>query len=146
MRVDHAPSPTTIPLIPREILFGNPEKLSPQLSPDGLYLAYLAPDAKNILQVWLRVIGEGNDVVLTADPKRGIRSFFWTYEPDKLLYVQDTDGDENNHLYLVDVRTRASKDITPYPGVRAQVIAVEPKVPYQILAGLNKTDPRKHDV
>jgi len=35
--------------------------------------------------VWLRIIGKEGDLVLTADPKRGIRSYFWTYEPDKLI-------------------------------------------------------------
>jgi hypothetical protein len=29
------------PLIPRDILFGNPERTHPQISPDGHYLAYL---------------------------------------------------------------------------------------------------------
>src|SRR5437588_308599 len=42
------------PLIPRDILFGNPERASPELSPDGKFLAYLAPDDKNVLQVFLR--------------------------------------------------------------------------------------------
>jgi dipeptidyl aminopeptidase/acylaminoacyl peptidase len=135
-----------VPLIPRDVLFGNPEKVSPQISPDGRYLAYIAPDSKNILQVWLRVMGQTEDQVLTADPKRGIRSYFWTYEPDKLIYAQDADGDENYHLYLVDVASKKSQDITPFPNVRAQVIALEPKIPFQILAGINKTDPRKHDV
>src|SRR3984885_12200476 len=137
---------STLELIPREILFGNPEKVSPQISPDGRYLTYIAPDAKNVLQVWLRVIGNPQDQVLTADPKRGIRSYFWTYEPDKLIYAQDTDGDENHHLHLVDGTPGKVKDITPFPGARAQVLAVEPKVPFQILAGINKNDPRKHDV
>jgi dipeptidyl aminopeptidase/acylaminoacyl peptidase len=137
---------TAVPLIPREVLFGNPEKLSPQISPDGRYLAFLAPDSKNVLQVWLRVLGQTRDEILTADPKRGIRSYFWTYEPNKLIYAQDADGDENYHLYLVDVASKKTLDLTPFPKVRAQVIAVEPKAPFQILAGLNKTDPRKHDV
>jgi len=137
---------TTLPLIPREILFGNPEKISPQISPDGQYLAYIAPDSKNVLQVWVRVIGQTKDEVLTNDPKRGIRSYFWTYEPGKLIYAQDADGDENYHLYLVEVRTKKVQDLTPFPKVRAQVVALEPKVPFQILAGMNKLDPRKHDV
>jgi len=137
---------TAVPLIPREVLFGNPEKVSPQISPDGRYLAYIAPDSRNVLQVWLRVIGQTRDRVLTADPKRGIRSYFWTYEPDKLIYAQDADGDENYHLYLVNVRSGHTQDLTPFPHVRAQVIAVEAKQPFEILAGLNRTDPRKHDV
>ena len=138
--------PATVPLIPREVLFGNPEKLSPQLSPDGQYLAFIAPDSNNVLQIWLRIVGQDKDEVLTKDPKRGIRSYFWTYTLDKLIYAQDSDGDENFHLHLVNVRTKETKDVTPFPGARAQVVAVEPRVPGLILAGINKTDPRKHDV
>jgi hypothetical protein len=75
------------PLIPRELLFGNPERTSPSLSPDGKYLAYIAPDQKNILQVWLKTVGQEETQPLTRDPKRGIRVFFWTYNP------------ESTHLY-----------------------------------------------
>ena len=32
------------PLIPRDVLFGNPEKTNPQISPDAQRLAWLAPD------------------------------------------------------------------------------------------------------
>jgi hypothetical protein len=32
------------PLIARDVLFGNPEKIAPQLSPDGRWLAWIAPD------------------------------------------------------------------------------------------------------
>src|SRR5262249_9334340 len=34
------------PLIPRNVLFGNPERTAPQLSPDGKRLAWLAPEKK----------------------------------------------------------------------------------------------------
>ncbi|MGL6140620.1 MAG: S9 family peptidase, partial [Planktothrix sp.] len=61
------------PLIPRELLFGNPERTSPSLSPEGKYLAYIAPDEKNILQVWLKTVGQEETQALTRDPKRGIR-------------------------------------------------------------------------
>src|ERR1035438_4089605 len=118
MPTQNAPTTSTVPLIPRGVLFGNPEKISPQLSPDGRYLAYIAPDSKNVLQVWLRVIGRDRDQVLTSDPKRGIRSYFWTYEPDKLIYSQDADGDENFHLYLVNVISRETKALTPFAGAR----------------------------
>lgn len=137
-------SPTAV--IPRNLLFGNPERMSPQLSPDGALLAFLAPDANNVLQVWVRKVGEATDRVLTRDPKRGIRSFFWTYKASQLVYAQDLDGDENFHLYLVDVETKEVKDLTPFPGVRAQVVAAEPRLPEELLIGLNKEDPRKHDV
>jgi dipeptidyl aminopeptidase/acylaminoacyl peptidase len=135
-----------VSLIPRSVLFGNPERLSPQISPDGKYLAFIAPDSKNVLQVWVRSLDGTDDRVLTTDKKRGIRSFFWTYQPDRLIYLQDADGDENFHLFLVDVLSLDVKDITPFPGVRAQVVALEPTHPEELLVGLNKEDARKHDV
>src|SRR6266849_1551021 len=64
-------------LIPRDVLFGNPEKAGPQLSPDGKRLAWLAPDAKNVLQVWVETVGQSDDKAVTADKKRGIRDYLW---------------------------------------------------------------------
>ncbi|VXD12161.1 S9 family peptidase [Planktothrix paucivesiculata] len=134
------------PLIPRDLLFGNPERTSPSLSPEGKYLAYIAPDEKNILQVWLKTVGQEETQALTRDPKRGIRFFFWTYNPDQLIYVQDSDGDENWHLYLVNVQTHVVRDLTPFQGVRAQVVNLDHNFPEQILVGMNLRDPQVFDV
>jgi hypothetical protein len=62
------------PLIPREVLLGNPDKASPRISPDGKRLAYLAP-VDGVLNVWVRTLGEEDDRAVTADAKRGIRVF-----------------------------------------------------------------------
>jgi dipeptidyl aminopeptidase/acylaminoacyl peptidase len=134
------------PLIPRDILFGNPERTSPQLSPDGKYLAYIAPDDKNVLQIWLRTVGQEDDRQLTADKKRGIRIFFWTYNADQLLYMQDSEGDENFHLYLVNIQSNIVRDITPFQGIQAQPIELDPNFPSEALVGMNLNDPSKHDV
>lgn len=134
------------PLIDREILFGNPEKTSPRLSPDGKYLAYIAPDENNILQVQLRTVGQQDDRQLTADKKRGIRIFFWTYSGEELIYLQDTDGDENWHLFLVNIQSNLVRDLTPFQGIQAQPIALDRNFPNEILVGLNISDRSKHDV
>lgn len=134
------------PLIPREILFGNPERSRPELSPDGKFLAYIAPDENNVLQVWLRTMGEGGDRKLTNDKKRGIRAFFWTYEPDCLIYAQDSDGDENWHLYLVNIQTNIVRDLTPFQGVLARVVQIEHTFPDRILVGMNLNNPQVFDV
>jgi hypothetical protein len=63
-------------LIPRTVIFGNPERSSPQISPDGTMLAYLAPD-QGVLNVWVRTLGKSDDRVITNDRKRGIRNLFW---------------------------------------------------------------------
>jgi len=136
----------TTSLIPRTTLFGNPERTSPQLSPDSKYIAYIAPDNENVLQVWLRELENETAKKLTDDKKRGIKGFFWTYNQDQLIYLQDTDGDENFHLYLVDINSNIVKDLTPFPGVKAQVIDLNPEYPDEILVGLNKDNPQKFDV
>jgi dipeptidyl aminopeptidase/acylaminoacyl peptidase len=134
------------PLISREVLFGNPERTSPRLSPDGKYLAYIAPDQNNVLQVWLRSVGQEDDRVLTADKKRGIRIFFWTYNADQLLYMQDSDGDENFHLYSVNIQSNIVRDLTPFQGVKAQPVELDHNFPDEVLVAMNLNDRSKMDV
>src|SRR4028118_98845 len=134
------------PLIEREILFGNPEKTSPRLSPDGKYLAYIAPGENNVLQVWLRTVGQEDDRQLTADKKRGIRIYFWTYDGEQLIYLQDSDGDENFHLYSVNIQSNIVRDLTPFQGVKAQPVDLDQNFPDEVLVGLNLKDLSKFDV
>ncbi|MBY0524473.1 MAG: S9 family peptidase, partial [Gemmataceae bacterium] len=134
------------PLIPRQVLFGNPVKASPQISPDGKRLAYLAPDKNDVLQVWVQTLGKEDARMVTADKKRGIRSYFWAYAPDTLLYIQDAEGDENFHVYSVNLLNQTVRDLTAYQGVRAQIIALDRGFPNELLVGLNLNDRRIHDV
>lgn len=98
------------PLISRQVLFGNPVKAGPQISPDGQKLAYLAPDKQGVLNVWVRTVGKNDDTVVTKDKKRGIRQYFWQQDAEHLLYIQDQDGDENFHLYQTSLKTGSTRD------------------------------------
>ncbi|MEW5739388.1 MAG: S9 family peptidase [Myxococcota bacterium] len=135
-----------IPLIPRDILLGNPERTSPQLSPDGKRLAWLAPDDKNVLQVWVKTLGEKDDAIVTADKKRGIRSYWWTRDSTGVLYTQDADGDENFHVFLVDLASKNVRDLTPWQGVRAGLLDLNQKFPDVILVTANVRDRKVMDV
>src|SRR3954453_20393304 len=121
------------PLIPRTVLFGNPEKTSPKLSPDGKRLAWLAPDDRDVLQVWVKTVGKDDDKVITADKKRGIRQYTWAPNSKVLIYLQDSDGDENWRLYGVDLASGDVRDLTPFKGVQARIVATEPGIPDEIL-------------
>jgi dipeptidyl aminopeptidase/acylaminoacyl peptidase len=145
MALDEAQLAQLPPLIPREVLFGNPEKAGPQISPDGRKLAYLAPQ-DGVLNVWVRTVGQEDDRVITDDKKRGIRMFFWQGDSAHVLYMQDADGDENFHLYQTDVATKRTEDLTPFPGARALPLASDPNFPDTLLVSLNKRDPRLFDV
>lgn len=134
------------PMIPREVLFGNPERASPQMSPDGTRMAWLAPDKKNVLQVWVKTIGKDDDKMVTADKKRGIRSYFWAPDGNSILYGQDNDGDENFHVHGVDLTSGNDRDYTAIQGVRASVTAVEPEILKEILVEMNARDRHTFDV
>jgi dipeptidyl aminopeptidase/acylaminoacyl peptidase len=135
------------PLIPRKVLFGNPQHLEPQVSPDGRYLAWIAPDPRQVLNIWVRGIHEpaSRARVVTADPKRGIRDFFWQQDSRHIIYYQDKDGDENWHLFQAAIHgDPAVRDLTPLP-VQTRLIAISPQFPDQIVVGLNHRDARFHD-
>ena len=137
-------------LIPRRVLFGNPERVLPQISPDGTRLAWIAPHG-GVLNVWVAPVGaDGVDWsaarVVTDDTDRGIRSYVWAHDGRHVLYLQDTGGDENWRLHDVNLSTMQRRDLTPFEGVRTELIAVEKKFPTEILVGLNRDNPELHDV
>ncbi|HET7710917.1 MAG TPA: S9 family peptidase, partial [Thermoanaerobaculia bacterium] len=134
------------PLIPREMLFGNPERTAPQLSPDGTRIAWIAPDKKNVLQVWVRTVGKDDGRMVTNDRKRGIRQYFWARDDKTLIYLQDTDGDENFHVHGVDLTNNNDRDYTAIQGVRAGVVAVERDFPSEVLVQMNARDRKIFDV
>ncbi|MGH7490399.1 MAG: TolB family protein, partial [bacterium] len=134
------------PLIPRVTLFGNPERTSPKLSPDAQRLAWIAPDPKNVLQVWVKTLGKDDGRMVTADKKRGIRQYFWSEDGKMLLYSQDNDGDENFHVYGVDLESGSVRDFTPFQNSRASVLASEPDIPDTMLVEVNARDKRVFDV
>jgi len=140
-----------VELIPREVLFGNPERVSPAISPDGARLAWIAP-YEGVLNVWVAPAGAGSGVdwsaarVVTDDRDRGIRMFEWAHDARHLLYLQDTGGDENWRLHDVDLETMDRRDLTPFDGVQARVVAMERKFPTDLLVALNRDNPELHDV
>ena len=135
----------TTSLIPREVLFGNPERTNPQISPDGTQLGYLAP-VNGVLNVWTKTIGKDDDRAVTNDTKRGIRNFTWQYDNKHVLYPQDVGGDENWRLYQTDIATKQTKDLTPFEKVRVDLVAYDWKTPDTVLFQANKRDPKLFDV
>ncbi|MEM6330352.1 MAG: alpha/beta fold hydrolase [Planctomycetota bacterium] len=144
---DQAMTPLSdTPLIPRDVLFGNPERAQAKLSPDGQWLSFLAP-VNGVLNVWVAPADKpGEAAAITDDKVRGIRSHSWSYDARYVVYAQDKGGDENWHLYATEVATKATKDLTPIDGVNATLAGASEKFPDEILVGLNDRNPQLHDL
>ncbi|MCY1053679.1 S9 family peptidase [Nannocystis sp. SCPEA4] len=133
-------------LIPREALFGNPERANVQISPDGKYLSWVAP-VDGVLNVHVAPANEPAKArAVTSDKARGIVQYFWTFKPDTLLYLRDTGGDEDFHLHAVDLASGQSRDLSPFPKTRAQVNGVSHLHPESVLVRMNDRDPQWHDL
>src|SRR6516162_928494 len=139
-----------VDLIPRSVLFGNPERTSPRISPDGTRLAWIAP-RDGVLNVWVAPIGDSgvswdSARAVTEDTDRGVRVFTWARDGQHVLYLQDVGGDENWRLYDVDLLTGARRDLTPFEGIHATIIATSKRKPGEVLVGINADNPQLHDV
>jgi dipeptidyl aminopeptidase/acylaminoacyl peptidase len=130
-----------VPLVPRSVFFGNPDRAGTQISPDGKHLSWLAAD-NGVMNVWVAPRHHPDQAkVVTKDTKRGIRTYFWAHTNRHLIYLQDDAGDENFHAHSVDIETGADRDLTPIKGVRAEVEVVTDKFPDEILVAINDRFP-----
>jgi dipeptidyl aminopeptidase/acylaminoacyl peptidase len=133
-------------LIPRKDIFGNPTRTSPQLSPDGQHIAFIAPQ-NGVLNVWVAPSSNIDGAkVITNDTKRGIRNYRWAQNNTHILYTQDTGGDENWRVYLTDIATAKTTALSPEGKIQARIDTVSETIPGEILIALNDRDPQYHDL
>jgi len=140
------PTESQVPLIPRDVLFGNPDRANVRISPDGKTLSFLAA-LDGVLNVWVAPVDDPSKAkAVTSDTSRGIRQYFWAFNSNYIVYLQDKGGDENWRAYSVNITTGEQKDLTPFDGVAAQVQEVSERFPDEILIGLNNRNPQLHDI
>lgn len=141
-----APKKPSANLIPRSVLFGNPDRAGVQTSPDGKKISFLSA-VDGVMNVWVAPIGNPDAAKpITKDTVRGVRQYFWAYNSANILYIQDSGGDENWNVYSTDISTAATTNVTPMKGVAAQIEGVSEKFPDEIVVGLNDRDKRLHDL
>jgi len=134
------------PLIERSVLFGNPQRYQGRLSPDGTMMSFRAP-VDGVMNIWVGERGDFDSVKpITNDTARGIPAHFWALDNEHVLYIRDRGGDENWHLYSVDLASGEIIDLSPYEGVQAQVVAQSERVPGVVIVGMNDRDPQWHDL
>ncbi|HLL24688.1 MAG TPA: hypothetical protein VK427_21295, partial [Kofleriaceae bacterium] len=133
-------------LIPRSVLFGNPERAGVQLSHDGKYLSWLAPK-DGVMNVWVAPVGKLDQAkAVTSDTKRPIRGYSWAYTNKHILYMQDLAGDENFHVFRADVTDGKTTDLTPFEGTRASIEGLSYKQPNVAIMSMNDRNKQVFDL
>src|SRR5688572_17136580 len=102
VEIEEPEQPAASGLIPRHVIFGNPERSSAQISPDGGRLAFLAPH-NDVMNVWVQTVGQDDARAVTSAAERPIRTYFWAQNGEQIVYAQDKGGNEDFHLYAVDL-------------------------------------------
>ena len=132
-----------VPLIDREVLFGNPDRTSVRVSPDGSRIAYLAPSAEGVLNVFVAGWDQPDEATqVTDDKSRGVRMYTWAWDNQHILYIQDKGGDENWHVYATNLATNETRDLTPMDGVQARVDQMSHLSPGNVIIGINDRNPQ----
>jgi len=134
-------------LIPRDQIFGNPSRVQARISPDGTRLSWLAP-RDGVLNIWVAPLDDLDAArPLTRDMGQGITQHQWAHDGEHLLYLQDRDGNENHHVYAVNVDSGAVRDLTPVADdVRAVIAGLSAERPGHVLLGLNDRNPQFFDL
>lgn len=146
--MSHVPS-SNHNMIPRQWLFGNPERSSPKLSHDGQYLAYLAP-FEGVMNIWVvKVLSNyslSTPILLTHVRNGGIQYFKFCYDNQHIIYNLDQEGDENWSFYSVDYLSQEIKNLTPYEGVQVQLLHLSSEKPNHIAISMNRRNKQLFDV
>lgn len=130
--------------IPIQDFFRNPEIAGYHISPDGRKLAFLKP-YKHRMNVFVQEVGKPDAKRITNVVDRDIYHYFWKND-QTIIYQQDVGGDENFHLYAVNIQTGELKDLTPFKGVRAGVLDMLPDNENELLITMNKRNREVFDV
>ena len=134
------------PIIERSVLFGNPIRFQGRLSPDGTKMSFRAP-LNGVMNLWVGDRGDFSSAkAITSDTGRGIPSHFWALDSQHVLYTQDLGGDENWHLYSVDLASGETIDLSPFDETQAQMLAQSESAPGIAIVGMNDRDPKWHDI
>ncbi|MFT7589763.1 MAG: dipeptidyl aminopeptidase/acylaminoacyl peptidase, partial [Limisphaerales bacterium] len=126
--------------LPVELFFDNQKQTNYTVSPDGKYIAWLAPwnEERNI---FVRNLSNGKESRLTEESGADLRHYFWANH-HKILFLKDRDGNEQYRLFSADIYTGEIKDLTPFDNVQIEIVSELPDKEDELIISMNKRNPR----
>lgn len=129
--------------IPVEDFFRVPERSNYQISPDGQYFSFLAP-YKRRKNIFVAPLGSEKFYRITSFEDRNIDAYAWANNHD-IVFLKDSGGDENFHLWKTNIESKQEIDVTPFDGVRVDIIDMLVDDDEHIIIGMNKENPQVFD-
>lgn len=132
-------------MLTRHLLFSDPEKSNPQLSPDGKQLSYLAPCQEGVLGLWLTPFLASSKAFSLTQHSDPIHAYTWSLKSDFILYLVDHQGDENWQLFSYECATKKTHCYSE-KGVQVKILGKSALFPHKILITSNERDKHYFDV
>jgi len=136
--------------LPLRDFFKNPAQTDFKVSYNGKYIASLRPWNER-LNLFIQDISNerlpaGDIKQVTFLKDRNIGSYIWKGD-NTLIYSKDFSGDENFHLYAIDIATGNAKDLTPFNDSRNEIFStLETNSDTDILIKSNRRDKNTFDI
>ena len=127
-----------------EDYFSKPKSSNFRLSPDGKYMSYQEKDDNNKRHVYVKDIKTGKIQRIIEEKDELIRGYGWINEK-RLIYAMDKGGNENYHIFAVNMDGTNGMDLTPFDGVQASILNMLKDQKDYIIIQLNKNNPQVFD-
>jgi Tol biopolymer transport system component len=134
-------------LLPRRLIFADPDCSVVRISPDGTQIAFRAP-VDGVLNLWVApidAIEQARPVTWVTDRNLG-PWVVWMRDNRHVVFFRETTGDENWRAWRVDLDTGDVRPLTPGPGVTCYIQQSSRHFPSELLIAHNERDKRYFDL
>ncbi len=119
--------------------FAKPKASGFKLSPNGQFLSYREKDDKSKRHIYVKNIKTGESKRAIEEKEELVRDYGWINN-ERLYYAMDKGGDENYHIYAVNLDGSNLKDMTPFDGVTASISKILKEQKDYIIISMNKNN------
>jgi dipeptidyl aminopeptidase/acylaminoacyl peptidase len=136
-----------MPLIPRRLLFADPDRSVVRISPDGTRIAFLAP-VDGVLNLWVSPIKDVKKArPFTHVTDRALGPWLvWLPNNRHVVFFREQGGDENWQAHRVNLETGDILPLTPGPGVKSYIQQISYHFPHELLIAHNQRDQRFFEI
>ncbi|WP_034893523.1 alpha/beta hydrolase family protein [Gillisia sp. Hel_I_29] len=127
-----------------EDYFKTPEAYSFKLSPDGKFISYLKRRESGERDLYIKETATQKERLLIKQEEDLIRGYYWANDT-RILYLQDKGGNENHHVFGVDITGENKKELTPFSDVKVNIIEALKEDEEHIIVQMNKDNPQQEE-